>query len=119
MLPLGGIWRHTKTCQYSNTQQPEASKDRVLKFSSGPVQATKLAYSVYKAQKKTGPSWESSYLRFAKGESPTSIALSPTHGGRPLTVTTIMGHIQEAVVQGRAVDLQRLASFSSQGGLPT
>lgn len=41
-----------------------------------------------------------------------SIATAPA-SGKPLAVVTVIGHIQEALVQGRPVDLQRLASFTS------
>jgi hypothetical protein len=87
--------------------------DLALQFPAGPVQATKWPFSTYRPNKKTGlASWESSYLRFFKGESPTAIAMAPV-SGKPLAVTTVIGHIQEALVQGRPVDLHRLASFVS------
>ena len=75
-------------------------------------------FSVYKPNKKTGlASWESSYIRFTKGESPTSIAMSP-ETGRALTVTTVLGHVQEAFLQGRPVDLHRLGTYTANS-LPT
>ena len=46
-----------------------------------------------------------------------AIAMAPT-SGKPLAVTTVIGHIQEAVIQGRSVDLQRLSSFAA-APLPT
>ena len=101
-----------------STSADDDIDDEVLQFPSGQVQATKWAYAVYRPNKKTGlASWESSYLRFSKGESPTAIAMAPT-SGKPLAVTTVIGHIQEAMVQGRSVDLQRLSSFAA-ATLPT
>ena len=45
-------------------------------------------FAVYKPQKKTGlATWESSYVRFSKGESPQTIAMSPANG-RPIQVKT-------------------------------
>lgn len=91
----------------------------VLQFPPGKIQGTKWPYAVYRPNKKTGlASWESSYNRFAKGESPTSIAMAPS-SGKPLAVTTVIGHVVEAAVQGKPVDLSRLASFAVGGTLPT
>jgi superfamily II DNA helicase RecQ len=102
----------------STSADSDENHEFVLPFPSGQVQATKWAYAVYRPNKKTGvASWESSYLRFSKGESPMAIAMAPT-SGKPLAVTTVIGHIQEAVIQGRSVDLQRLSSFAA-APLPT
>lgn len=54
---------------------------------------------------------ESSYERFLKGESAQAIAMSPANG-RPIQVLTVIGHIQDAFILGRPVDLHRLASFT-------
>jgi ATP-dependent DNA helicase RecQ/Werner syndrome ATP-dependent helicase len=68
-------------------------------------------YAIYKPMKKTGlASWESSYNRFCQGESPQAIAMSPV-SGRPIQFTTVVGHVLEAVIHGRAVDLKRVAQF--------
>lgn len=68
------------------------------------------AYAVYKPNKKTGKAnWELSYDRFVKGENPQTIAMTQK-SGKPIQVATVVGHILEAIVQGRAVDLGRLAS---------
>jgi RecQ family ATP-dependent DNA helicase len=68
-------------------------------------------HAAYKPVKKTGlASWESSYNRFAEGESPPTIAMSPANG-KPIQVATVVAHVLEAVAHGRAVDLERLANF--------
>jgi len=65
-------------------------------------------HAIYKPVKKTGlASWESSYLRFMKGENPHSIAMSPTNG-RPIQVATVVNHIFQALTHGKTVDLGRL-----------
>lgn len=70
-------------------------------------------YFVYKKSKKTGlASWESSYNRFAKGEHPQTIAMSPL-SGRPIQINTVIGHIFDGMVSGRAVDLARLSTIST------
>jgi hypothetical protein len=68
-------------------------------------------HAVYKPAKKTGlATWESSYNRFAEGESPPTIAMSPA-SGKPIQVATVVGHVLDAVTHGRAVDTERLATF--------
>ena len=68
-------------------------------------------FAVYKPVKKTGlASWESSYNRFVDGESPQTIALSPANG-RPIQVQTVCGHIVQALLYGKPLDLHRLAQF--------
>jgi len=67
------------------------------------------AFAVYKPNKKTGKAaWEVSYDRFIKGDNPQTIAMTQA-SGRPIQVATIIGHIIEAFVQGRGVDLHRLS----------
>jgi ATP-dependent DNA helicase RecQ/Werner syndrome ATP-dependent helicase len=74
-------------------------------------------YAVYKPQKKTGlATWESSYIRFLNGDSPQTIAMSPDNGRQPIQVSTVVGHILDALAHGRNVDLRRLAPYAS---LPT
>lgn len=84
--------------------------DSPMVFKPGQTQpASPWAYSVYKPAKKTGKaSWESSYDRFVGGEHPQTIAMNPANG-RPIQVATVVGHVLEGLVQGRAVDLQRLS----------
>jgi hypothetical protein len=68
-------------------------------------------FEMYKPIKKTGlASWESSYIRFSKGESPMTIAMSPVNG-RPIQAKTVCGHVMTALLHGRAVDLHRLNIF--------
>jgi hypothetical protein len=69
-------------------------------------------YAAYKPQKKTGMTvWEQSYVRFAKGESPQTIAMTPTNGRQPIQVKTVVGHILDAIVHGRSVHLRRLVEY--------
>lgn len=69
-------------------------------------------YAVYKPKKTTKlATWESSHSRFLDGEHPQTIAMSPTNG-RPIQVSTVVGHILDGLVQGRAVPLERLSSVS-------
>lgn len=68
-------------------------------------------YAAYKPAKKTGlATWESSYNRFAAGESPPTIAMAPA-SGKPIQVATVVGHILDAITHGRDVDAERLAKF--------
>jgi RecQ family ATP-dependent DNA helicase len=68
-------------------------------------------HAAYKPAKKTGlATWESSYNRFAEGESPPTIAMSPA-SGKPIQVATVVGHVLDAITHGRDVDAERLAKF--------
>ena len=65
---------------------------------------------MYKPNKKTGKAtWEVSYDRFIKGEHPLTIAMTQK-SGKPIQVATVVGHILDALVQGRDVDLHRLST---------
>ena len=65
---------------------------------------------MYKPNKKTGKAvWEVSYDRFVNGEHPQTIAITQT-SGKPIQPSTVAGHLLDALVQGRSVDLHRLAS---------
>lgn len=67
-------------------------------------------FAVYKPNKKTGKAtWEVSYDRFIKGEHPLTIAMTQK-SGKPIQVATVVGHILDALVQGRDVDLHRLST---------
>jgi RecQ family ATP-dependent DNA helicase len=68
-------------------------------------------HAAYKPVKKTGlATWESSYNRFANGESPPTIAMAPA-SGKPIQVATVVSHILDGITHGRAVDVERLAKF--------
>jgi len=96
----------------SGSAQQTQLENPPMKFRKGIVQGRKWDFAVYKPQKKTGKAtWESSYERFLKGESAQAIAMSPANG-RPIQVLTVVGHIQDAFMLGRPVDLLRLASFT-------
>ena len=106
--------------RYNTAKQPaeetntsNETDDLPMSFpQSGPVEATKWEFAVYKPQKKSGKAkWESSYDRFQAGESPQAIAMSPENG-RPIQMMTVVGHIFEALLYGKPVDLQRLSGLS-------
>mmetsp|Transcript_5438 Transcript_5438/g.9689 ORF Transcript_5438/g.9689 Transcript_5438/m.9689 type:complete len:1007 (-) Transcript_5438:883-3903(-) len=96
----------------SGGSSQHGDQDPPMVFPSGLVEGQKWAFAVYRPQKKTGKAvWESSYERFAKGESIQAIAMAPENG-RPVQAMTVVSHIHEAFVQGRSVDLQRLSQMS-------
>ena len=74
------------------------------------------AFAVYKPKKKKGfpdepPPWETSWIRFARrGEAPAAIAMTQP-SGRAVQVATVVGHLFEALAQGRPVDFGRLGGF--------
>lgn len=88
-------------------------RDLPMKFPQcGPIHGNKWQFAVYKPNKKTGRAiWESSYERFQGGESPQAISMAPANG-RPIQIMTVVGHIIDAFLQGRPVDLQRLSTIS-------
>jgi len=68
--------------------------------------------ATYKPHKKSGKAaWETSYERFAHGEHPQSIAITPVNG-RPIQLGTVVGHIFDALLLGKPVSLHRLAAAS-------
>ena len=68
------------------------------------------SHPVYKPQKKTGKAtWEVSYDRFVNGEHPQTIAMTQT-SGKPIQVATVVGHLLQALEQGRAIDIHRLST---------
>ena len=81
------------------------------------------AFALYKPKKKKGcpdepPPWETSWRRFAAGESPAAIALTQP-SGRAVQVPTVVGHLLEALTQGRPVDFQRLGACVGLHAFPT
>lgn len=102
-------WTEENQKQQTSLDQGTSEKKMVLSVVS-PNKPWKFA--IYKRVKKTGlASWESSYLRFRNGESVETIAMSPANG-RPVQVQTVVGHVLEALVQGRSVDLRKLAKYA-------
>ena len=78
----------------------------------GVVKGAPWAFAVYKPKKKKGcpdepPPWEVSWTRFARGECVESIAMTQA-SGKSLQPSTVGGHVMEAPVHGREVDLARL-----------
>jgi hypothetical protein len=108
----------TKLGGWVNMVQPaaasaKASSGAVMMLPEGELQGTKWYYAVYKPQKKTGlATWQLSYNRFARGESPQTIAMSPGDGKKPIQVGTVAGHLFDAVIHGRSVDVRRLAEVA-------
>ena len=90
------------------------ARDLHMTFKPGEIINPKKpwTYSVYKPNKKTGlASWEISYERFKKGEHPQTIAMKQK-SGKAIQVSTVIGHLLEALTQGRSLDMHRLASLS-------
>ena len=82
-----------------------------MSFKAGEVlrPANSWRFSVHKPSNKTGmAAWETSYNRFEQGEHPQTIAMTQK-SGKPIQVATVAGHILDALVQGRPVDLHRLS----------
>ncbi|KAL7552803.1 hypothetical protein ACHAWF_016059 [Thalassiosira exigua] len=99
-----------------NQEEPDEANgddgDSPMVFKSGEAvqPARPWRYAVYKPAKKTGKAtWEVSYDQFVQGKHPQTIAMTQK-SGRPIQVATVVGHILEALVQGRRVDLHRLSS---------
>ena len=67
---------------------------------------------------KKAPAWEMSWRRFQEGkkESVEMIALTQ-ESGKAIQPSTVTGHLLAALVQGRPVDLQRLAQQCERQGL--
>jgi len=94
--------------------EPETDNENsYMVFPSGAVKpANKWEHAIYKAPKGKLPPWEYSWERFGKGEHPEAIAANQPNG-KPVQTSTVFGHLLEALVQGRAVDLCRLAEVKA------
>ena len=57
---------------------------------------------------KKPPNWEASWKRFGGGESLEKIALTQENG-KPIQPSTVLNHLMSALLQGRPMELQRLA----------
>jgi len=98
----------------SSAKSDGGPDDAPMKFKIGEsVKASKpWRYSVYKPNKKTGKAvWEVSYDQFTNGTHPQTIAMTQA-SGRPIQVATVVGHLLDALEQGRALDLHRLSLVS-------
>lgn len=101
-------WTETKKGDSGDTE----AHDVRMYFKPGEIvtPSKPWKYAVYRPNKKTGmAAWEASYVRFKKGEHPQTIAITQ-QSGKAIQVSTVIGHLLDALVQGRAVDLHRLAS---------
>ena len=116
LVSVLGTWHHeTQPDKITLAVAVESTKGgNVMQFPERVFQPKKpWLHAVYKPMKKTGiASWESSYNRFRAGEHPQVIAMNPENG-RPIQVATVIGHVMEALVQGRSLDLVRLTEFST------
>mmetsp|Transcript_31787 Transcript_31787/g.76977 ORF Transcript_31787/g.76977 Transcript_31787/m.76977 type:complete len:373 (-) Transcript_31787:150-1268(-) len=104
-------WAKTwKEDEKDGANDGDGAGDSTMSFAPGAFcPKNSWAYAVYKPNKKTGKAtWELSYDRFVEGQNPQTIAMTQK-SGKPIQVATVVGHILEAIVQGRAVDLGRLA----------
>ena len=112
----------TVLASWTKTAQPRCSSESEKQSTSiiesmilGPTSLQKTykwEFAVYKPNKKTGKAtWEVSYERFSNGESPQAISMTPGEGKKPVQVKTVISHILDALVQGKDVNLQGLASF--------
>merc|ERR1719356_1723446 len=102
----------TSEASQNNEENIVGGDTTPMTFKSGEVfcPANSWRYSVYKPRKKTGKAtWEVSYDRFMNGDSPQMIAITQA-SGKPVQVSTVVGHILDALTQGRPLDLGRLAS---------
>jgi RecQ family ATP-dependent DNA helicase len=71
-------------------------------------------HATYKPKKGTGgtmipPNWELSYNRFQKGEHVEAIAMSQANG-KAIQSATVLGHLFEALTQGKPLDFSRAIS---------
>jgi len=57
------------------------------------------------------PPWEVSYTRFRQGEHPEAIAMKQD-SGKAIQVNTVIGHLSEALMQGRSLDMSRFAELA-------
>ena len=105
--------KEPKKGDISSTDDSQA-QDSPMCFQSGETINPKKpwTYSVYRPNKKTGlAAWEASYMRFKKGEHPQTIAMKQ-QSGKAIQVSTVIGHLLEALTQGRSLDMHRLSSLS-------
>jgi superfamily II DNA helicase RecQ len=85
---------------------------------------TPWLFALYKPRKKKGvpdqpPTWEVSYDRFVKkNESPSAIAMTQDTG-RAVQVGTVVGHLLEALVQGKPVDMRRVVQSVGSDFFPS
>eukprot|EP00928_Gymnodinium_smaydae_P030738 TRINITY_DN22775_c0_g1_i1.p1 TRINITY_DN22775_c0_g1~~TRINITY_DN22775_c0_g1_i1.p1 ORF type:complete len:942 (+),score=219.95 TRINITY_DN22775_c0_g1_i1:70-2826(+) len=78
----------------------------ILALPEGDFCGKKWEHAVYKCGAKgKPPSWELSYKRFQSGEHPEAIAMKQET--KPIQTATVVGHLLEALLQGRPVNLRR------------
>ena len=113
LVAVLGAWVEESQSSNSATESQQLQGDAMMVVGETAAKNTgKWQYAVYKPNKKTGKAtWELSYDRFAKGESPQTIAMAPVGGKKPIQANTVVGHLLEAVIHGRNVDLNALVPY--------
>mmetsp|Transcript_48223 Transcript_48223/g.40819 ORF Transcript_48223/g.40819 Transcript_48223/m.40819 type:complete len:199 (+) Transcript_48223:3-599(+) len=72
-------------------------------------------HAVYKVSKSGKlPNWEASYQKFAAGQHPQAIAMDQ-ESGKPIQASTVVGHVLEALLHKRPVNLRRLIETGGAG----
>mmetsp|Transcript_82931 Transcript_82931/g.231287 ORF Transcript_82931/g.231287 Transcript_82931/m.231287 type:complete len:890 (-) Transcript_82931:160-2829(-) len=92
------------------TEGGSGSPTEVMTLPDGDFTPSKpWEHAVYKMRGKGKPPiWELSYNRFHAGEHPEAIAMTP-ETGKPVQVSTVVGHIFEAIKHGKPVNVRRLS----------
>ena len=109
---LGEWLNATKPLALCGSDKADGDENAPMYFEPGKQfkPANPWEFAVYKPNKKTGKAvWELSYDRFVEGTHPQTIAMTQK-SGRPIQAATVVGHLLDALTQGRSVDLDRLAS---------
>ena len=104
-------WANEALKESDNHGESGGDEDSPMNFTPGELfrPSNSWTFSVYKPNKKTGKAvWEVSYDQFVTGTHPQTIAMTQK-SGKPIQVATVVGHILEALVQGRPVDMHRLS----------
>ena len=106
--------RHQPSSSTTGANSDNDGDQTMIVPDTSSMATTKWRFAVYKPAKKTGlATWETSYNRFCNGESPQTIAMSPGGNRSPIQASTVVGHLQDALIQGRSLDLKRLTSTAS------
>jgi hypothetical protein len=101
-------------CHQTKASRDEVTEDLPMAFPRGLIKPPKWQFATMKVAKKTGePSWMSTYLHFVKDKDTLQeIAMSKLKTS-PVQVSTVVGHMQQALVLGFPIDLSRLLHNSN------
>lgn len=104
-----GSWQEANK---PSAEEQLKSKDSPKMILHDLVPSSPWQFVVYKQVKKTGlATWEASYERYCKGETPHAIAMSQS-SGKPIQTSTVVGHLLEALTHGRTItDASILGQF--------